>query len=137
MKISQTERASRKCISTFWKYFKIVVISTLIPLIIYWSWMLVRMLLFDYFTVPSESMCPTLMPGDKVIVNKLILVNDLVECFFYYENYYTIKWKKNAARCCLTGNAGMWLHRCNKQCYRHNVCEWQKSIRSSCCEIFL
>lgn len=31
------------------------------------------MLLFDYFTVPSESMCPTLMPGDKVIANKLIL----------------------------------------------------------------
>lgn len=73
MKKSQTERSSRKCISTFWEYFNIVVISTLIPLIIYWSWMLVRMLLFDYFTVPSESMCPTLMPGDKVIANKLIL----------------------------------------------------------------
>lgn len=38
----------------------------------YCAWLLVRMLLFDYFTVPTSSMSPTIEAGSKVIVNKLI-----------------------------------------------------------------
>ena len=41
-----------------------------VPLL-YGVWLLARMLLFDYFTIPTESMFPTLKPGDKVVVNKL------------------------------------------------------------------
>lgn len=41
-----------------------------VPLL-YGVWLLARMLLFDYFTIPTESMYPTLKPGDKVVVNKL------------------------------------------------------------------
>ena len=36
----------------------------------YGLWLLMRVCVFDYFTIPTNSMCPTLKPGDKVIVNK-------------------------------------------------------------------
>ena len=39
-----------------------------VPLL-YGVWLLARMLLFDYFTIPTESMFPTLKPGDKVVVS--------------------------------------------------------------------
>ncbi|MDE5948399.1 MAG: signal peptidase I [Prevotella sp.] len=38
---------------------------------IYVAWLLMKIFLFDYFTVPSSSMTPTITPGSKVIVNKL------------------------------------------------------------------
>ena len=50
------------------KYLLVVCLS--VPLL-YVIWLLARMLFFDYFTIPTESMCPTLKPGDKVFVNKL------------------------------------------------------------------
>ena len=40
---------------------------------IYVLWLLGRACVFDYFTIPSNSMYPTLKPGDKVIVNKLLM----------------------------------------------------------------
>ena len=39
----------------------------------YGLWLLMRVCVFDYFTIPTNSMCPTLKPGDKVIVNKLLM----------------------------------------------------------------
>lgn len=41
--------------------------------IIYGIWLLLRICVFDYFTIPTSSMMPTLNPGDKVIVNKLLI----------------------------------------------------------------
>lgn len=41
--------------------------------IIYGLWLLMRVCVFDYFTIPSNSMYPTLKTGDKVIVNKLLI----------------------------------------------------------------
>lgn len=41
-------------------------------LILYTAWLCTRMLFFDYFTVPSVSMSPTITPGSKVIVNKVV-----------------------------------------------------------------
>ena len=41
--------------------------------IIYGLWLLMRVCMFDYFTIPSYSMYPTLKPGDKVLVNKLLM----------------------------------------------------------------
>lgn len=35
-------------------------------------WIAVRILLFDQFVVPSDSMFPTLMPGDRILVNKTL-----------------------------------------------------------------
>lgn len=44
-----------------------------LPILLYPFWLLLRVTLFDYFTIPTESMCPTLKPGDKVVVNKLLM----------------------------------------------------------------
>lgn len=41
--------------------------------IIYGLWLSMRVCVFDYFTIPSNSMYPTLKPGDKVVVNKLLM----------------------------------------------------------------
>lgn len=37
----------------------------------YTMWLCVRVLVCDYFTIPTSSMYPTLKPGDKVLVNKV------------------------------------------------------------------
>lgn len=36
----------------------------------YILWLLTRVFLFDQFVIPSESMAPTLVPGDRIIVSK-------------------------------------------------------------------
>lgn len=41
--------------------------------VLYGLWLLVRMFLFDQFVVPSESMWPTLQPGDRIIVDKTLM----------------------------------------------------------------
>ena len=58
----------KKGIITFVKYLLAAFLS--VPLL-YGTWLLARMLVFDYFTIPTESMYPTLKPGYKVVVNKL------------------------------------------------------------------
>lgn len=42
-------------------------------ILLYCLWLMVRVFLFDYFTIPSDSMTPTIEPGSKVIVNKMIM----------------------------------------------------------------
>lgn len=50
--------------------------STLIILLLcsalYPAYLGVRIFIADYFTIPTQSMLPTLKPGDKIIVNKLL-----------------------------------------------------------------
>lgn len=41
--------------------------------VLYGLWLMVRVFLFDYFTIPSDSMTPTIESGSKVIVNKMIM----------------------------------------------------------------
>lgn len=36
------------------------------------GWLLVRIFCCDQFVVPSESMMPALLPGDRILVNKLL-----------------------------------------------------------------
>ena len=40
--------------------------------LIYILWLLCRVFLFDQFVIPTESMSPTLLPGDRVVVDKTI-----------------------------------------------------------------
>lgn len=54
------------------KVIKALIYTIVSVPLLYVLWLLVRMLMFDYFTVPSSSMTPTIMPGSKVIVNKMI-----------------------------------------------------------------
>ena len=53
------------------KIAKLLLVSILSVPLLYGVWLLTRMLVFDYFTIPTESMYPTLKPGEKVVVNKL------------------------------------------------------------------
>lgn len=39
----------------------------------YCLWLLCRVFLFDIFTIPTDSMLPTLCPGDRIIVNKTLM----------------------------------------------------------------
>ena len=44
----------------------------MLPLL-YASWLLIRCFVTDYFSIPTDSMLPTLHPGDKVFVNKTLM----------------------------------------------------------------
>ena len=47
------------------KIAKLLLVSILSVPLLYGVWLLARMLVFDYFTIPTESMYPTLKPGEK------------------------------------------------------------------------
>ena len=53
----------------------IVILSRIFAsfMLIYILWLLCRVFLFDQFVIPTESMSPTLLPGDRVIVDKTIV----------------------------------------------------------------
>ena len=53
------------------KYAMVIIASAAAPPLLYGVCLLARVFLIDYFTIPTESMCPTLQPGDKVIANRL------------------------------------------------------------------
>lgn len=44
-----------------------------VTIFLYGMWLLCRAFLFDQFVIPTDSMFPTLIPGDKVIVDKTIM----------------------------------------------------------------
>lgn len=67
-KILNTQRAY----NTFAKLKFLLWIPLATP-ILYVLWLFLRVCVFDYFTIPSGSMSLTLMPGDMVIVNKLLM----------------------------------------------------------------
>ncbi len=55
------------------KIIKYIITTILVLVVGYGCWLFLRVTTFDYFTIPSPSMYPTLKPGDKVIVNKLLM----------------------------------------------------------------
>lgn len=55
------------------KWLKYILLTLLSGPLIYVLWLLLRCFTFDYFTIPSSSMSPLLVPGDQVIVNKLLM----------------------------------------------------------------
>lgn len=44
-----------------------------VTIFLYGMWLLCRAFLFDQFVIPTDSMRPTLIPGDRVIVDKTIM----------------------------------------------------------------
>lgn len=65
-------KVGRECVGLLsFKWVLIMIVSFLSVPMAYGFWLLARAFVFDYFTIPSESMSPTLKPGDKVVVNKL------------------------------------------------------------------
>lgn len=50
-----------------------MVIGMIFVPLLYGVWLLLRVFLFDFFSIPTYSMYPTLKPGDEVIVNKMLM----------------------------------------------------------------
>lgn len=65
------------------------VIMTIVGL--YGFWLMGRVFIFDYFTIPSQSMMPTLEPQCKVIVNKLIMGPRIYTDFNFRTNGQELK----------------------------------------------
>ena len=55
------------------RIFNGIVNVIILAAVMYGLWLLMRVCVFDYFTIPTNSMYPTLKPGDKVVVNKLLM----------------------------------------------------------------
>lgn len=55
------------------KVYNYIVNFIIYVALIYGLWLIMRVCVFDYFTIPTDSMYPTLKSGDKVIVNKLLM----------------------------------------------------------------
>ena len=64
-------------------------ISTII--LLYILWLVVRVFLFDYFTIPTSSMTPTIQPGNKVIVNKMIFGPRIYTDFHFKQTGYELQ----------------------------------------------
>lgn len=62
-----------------------------LPAALYCVWLLVRMFLYDQFVIPSNSMRPTLIPGDRVVVNKLIMGPRIYTDFDFREGGQELK----------------------------------------------
>ena len=78
------------------KYMAIVIVS--VPFF-YGLWLLLRAFAFDYFRIPSNSMCPTLRPGDEVVVNKLLMGARIYKEFDFDLNGQELKaWRTKGVR---------------------------------------
>lgn len=53
--------------------FIIVCCCVVMIFIVHTAWYVLRIFLFDQFITPTESMMPTLLPGDRIIVDKRIM----------------------------------------------------------------
>lgn len=49
------------------------VIAVYTPIVLYCVWLCVRIFFFDQFITPTSSMEPTLLPGDRIIVDKTLM----------------------------------------------------------------
>lgn len=52
------------------KIVKMLMYAAVTILLVYMLWLLCRVFLLDQFVIPTESMNPTLLPGDRVVVDK-------------------------------------------------------------------
>lgn len=55
------------------KILKQIYMLSATVIVLYAGWLVTRIFLFDQFITPTESMIPTLLPGDRVVVNKMIV----------------------------------------------------------------
>ena len=59
--------------------------------LLYTGWLLMRVFLVDQFIIPTESMEPTLLPGDRVIVNKTIMGSRIYSDFHFNKDGVELK----------------------------------------------
>jgi signal peptidase I len=65
-----------------------------LAILYYGNWILVS----DKFTVPTESMSPTLIPGDRVVVNKLIFGARIYKNYDFSEGQPLVSWRMPGLR---------------------------------------
>ena len=67
--------------------------------LLYTGWLLMRVFLVDQFIIPTESMEPTLLPGDRVIVNKTIMGSRIYSDFHFNKDGVELKsWRTRGLR---------------------------------------
>ena len=67
--------------------------------LLYTGWLLMRVFLIDQFIIPTESMEPTLLPGDRVIVNKMIMGARIYSDFHFNKEGIELKsWRTRGLR---------------------------------------
>lgn len=65
----------------------------------YVSWYLTRIFLYDQFITPTESMMPTLMPGDRIIVDKTVFGARIYSDFNFNKDGMELKsWRTRGSR---------------------------------------
>lgn len=62
-----------RCVRASYRIALCVLLTAAFTVLIYVSRQCVRALAFDQFVIPTGSMSPTLIPGDRVLVDKTIL----------------------------------------------------------------
>lgn len=81
----------REKMMNYWKRidFKMVLLipfSFLMGFVLWGIWLLFRAFVMDSFLIPSESMMPALMPGDRIFVNKTLVGARLYRDFHFDKN---------------------------------------------------
>lgn len=66
---------------------------------IYVLWLLTRVIMYDQFITPTESMTPTLLPGDRIIVDKTIVGARIYSYFDFDTNGMELRsWRTRGKR---------------------------------------
>lgn len=64
-------------LSYIWKWgkrlFSFIILTLATSCTLYGVWLLIRVFITDTFTIPTESMLPTLHPGNRIFVNKTLM----------------------------------------------------------------
>lgn len=68
-----------------------IMLSIVASCMLYCSWLLIRVFITDTFTIPTESMLPTLQPGDRIFVNKTLLGTRIYTDFHFSKEGIDLK----------------------------------------------
>lgn len=83
-------------VNTIVKYFCLTIVFTCLY---YLLWLLMRIFLADQFITPTESMMPTLLPGDRIVVDKTIMGARIYSDFNFDRNGMDLKsWRTRGRR---------------------------------------
>lgn len=81
------------------RWLKHIIYAVAIVPLSYGGWLLIRCCLFDFYTIPTDSMYPTIVHGDKVWVNKLLMGARIYRHFtFYSEGQKLESWRMKGLR---------------------------------------
>lgn len=85
-------------VNTIVKYFCLTIVFTCLY---YLLWLLMRIFLADQFITPTESMMPTLLPGDRIVVDKTIMGARIYSDFNFDRNGMDLKsWRTRGKTWC-------------------------------------